>query len=194
MLGFVVFVIGVLVVGALLFLLASVLMGRGETQPPAELDRSPVELPDDRPVFGDDIRALQMSVAFRGYRMTEVDWLLDQFAQVLDERDAEIAALRAQLHPPADDEENDSASTPDLGEPADEEDPACVTWSSAWRSTRRRSGCGRRSPTGRGRASGCSPPTSGRSAGRRGGCTGGWSRGPGCRCPAAGTSASSTRW
>ena len=123
MLGFFVFVIGVLVVGALLFLLASVLMGRGETQPPAELDRSPVELPDDRPVLGDDIRALQMSVAFRGYRMTEVDWLLDQFAQVLDERDAEIAALRSQLHPPADDEANDSTSTPDLGEPADEEDP-----------------------------------------------------------------------
>ena len=123
MLGFVVFVIGVLVVGALLFLLASVLMGRGETQPPAELDRSPVELPDDRPVLGDDIRALQMSVAFRGYRMTEVDWLLDQFAQVLDERDAEIAALQARLHPLADDEENDSTSTPDLGEPADEEEP-----------------------------------------------------------------------
>jgi DivIVA domain-containing protein len=122
-LGFLVFVIGVLVVGALLFLLASVLMGRGETQPPAELDRSPVELPDDRPVLGDDIRALQMSVGFRGYRMTEVDWLLDQFAQVLDERDAEITALRAQLHPPAADEENDSTSTPDLGEPTDEEEP-----------------------------------------------------------------------
>jgi DivIVA domain-containing protein len=125
-LGFLVFVIGVLVVAGLLFLLASLLLGRGETQPPAELDRSPVELPDDRPVLGDDIRALQMSVAFRGYRMTEVDWLLDQFAQVLDERDAEIAALRAQLHPPADDEVNDSAddsvSTPDLGEPDDEED------------------------------------------------------------------------
>ena len=123
MLGFVVFVIGVLVVGALLFLLSSVLLGRGETQPPAELDRSPVELPDDRPVLGDDIRALRMSAAFRGYRMTEVDWLLDQFAQVLDERDAEIAALRAQLHPPVDDAMNDSASTPDLGEPDDEEDP-----------------------------------------------------------------------
>ena len=80
MLGFVVFVVGVLVVGALLFLVASVLMGRGETQPPAELDRSPVELPDDRPVTGDDVRALRISVAFRGYRMTEVDWLLDQFA------------------------------------------------------------------------------------------------------------------
>jgi hypothetical protein len=29
--------------------------------------------------------------------MTEVDWLLDQFAQTLDERDQEIAELRARL-------------------------------------------------------------------------------------------------
>ena len=89
-----VFVIGLLVVGGLLFLGASVLLGRGETQPPAEVGRSPVELPDDRPVVGDDVRALRISVTFRGYRMTEVDWIVDQLAQVLDERDAEIARLR----------------------------------------------------------------------------------------------------
>jgi DivIVA domain-containing protein len=89
-----VFVVGLLVVGGLLFLGASVLLGRGETQPPAELGRSPVELPDDRPVVGDDVRALRISAAFRGYRMSEVDWLIDQLAQVIDERDAAIAALR----------------------------------------------------------------------------------------------------
>jgi DivIVA domain-containing protein len=100
-LGFLAFVVGVLLVGGLLFLGASLLLGRGETQPPADLDRSPVELPDDRPVTGDDVRALQVSVAFRGYRMTEVDWLLDQFAQALDDRDRVIADLRAKLHPPA---------------------------------------------------------------------------------------------
>ena len=99
MLGFLLFVLGVLVVGALLFLGASVLLGRGETQPPAELDRSPVELPDDRPVTSDDVRALRISVAFRGYRMSEVDWLLEQFALILDERDAEIALLREQRPP-----------------------------------------------------------------------------------------------
>ena len=102
MLGFLLFVAGVLVVAALLFLGASLLLGRGETQPPAELDRSPVELPDDRPVTSDDVRALRISVAFRGYRMTEVDWLLEQFALVLDERDAEIDRLRRAAHPPAD--------------------------------------------------------------------------------------------
>jgi DivIVA domain-containing protein len=99
MLGFFLSVLGVLVVGGLLFLGASLLLGRGETQPPAELDHSPVELPDDRPVSSDDVRGLRISVAFRGYRMSEVDWLLDQFALVLDERDAEIAALRRRSRP-----------------------------------------------------------------------------------------------
>ena len=97
MLAFLGFLVGVLLVGGVLFLGASLLLGRGETQPPAELDRSPVELPDDRPVTGDDVRALRMSVAVRGYRMTEVDWLLDQFAVALDRRDDELAVLRAQL-------------------------------------------------------------------------------------------------
>src|SRR5204863_480372 len=95
--AFLLSVVGILIVGGLLFLGGSLLLGRGETQPPAELDRSPVELPDDRPVDSDDIRALRISVAFRGYRMSEVDWLLDQFAQTLDERDADLADLRARL-------------------------------------------------------------------------------------------------
>ena len=99
MLNYFAFVVGVLVIGGLLFLGASLLLGRGETQPPAELTRSPVELPDDRPVAGDDVRSLRLSPAFRGYRMSEVDWLIDQFAQILDERDAELAALRAPAHP-----------------------------------------------------------------------------------------------
>ena len=100
MLDLVLFLVGVVVVAALLFLGASLLMGRGETQPPADLDRSPVELPVGRPVSGDDVRALRMTVTLRGYRMSEVDWLLDQFARTLDERDAELAALTTRLHPP----------------------------------------------------------------------------------------------
>jgi DivIVA domain-containing protein len=109
-LAFVLSLAGVLVVGGLLFLGGSLLLGRGETQPPAETDRSPVELPDDRPVVADDVRALRISVALRGYRMTEVDWLLDQFAQTLDERDQEITALRAELdRRPAEDQHGEQA-------------------------------------------------------------------------------------
>jgi DivIVA domain-containing protein len=91
----VVFVVSVLLVGGLLFLVGSFLLGRGETQPPAEPDRSPVELPANRPVTGDDVRALRISVTARGYRMTEVDWLLDQLAETIEERDRLIAELRA---------------------------------------------------------------------------------------------------
>lgn len=113
--GGLLFVIGLLLVGGLLFLGASVLLGRGETQPPADPGRSPVQLPEGREVVADDIRALRISVTVRGYRMTEVDWLLDQFASVLDDRDAEIAALRAQLpapHRPADQQDTDSGGVP----------------------------------------------------------------------------------
>ena len=116
----VVFVLGVLVVGGLLFLGASLLLGRGETQPPAELDRSPVELPDDRPVTGDDVRALRISPAFRGYRMAEVDWLLDQLARTLDERDAAISALRAGT-PPGDGDDIDPGGVPVTAVDDDEE-------------------------------------------------------------------------
>ena len=122
MLAFLLSVIGVLVVGGLLFLGGSLLLGRGETQPPAQLDRSPMELPDDRPVVGDDIRALRISPSVRGYRMTEVDWLLDQFAQTLDERDQEIAELRARLiaareaaRPQQEDDEATHVEAPDDG-------------------------------------------------------------------------------
>jgi DivIVA domain-containing protein len=123
MLSFLLFVVGVLVVGGLLFLGASLLMGRGETQPPADLERSPVELPEGRPVTSDDVRALRISVVLRGYRMTEVDWLLEQFALALDERDAEIAALRARLHPLAADEPKDEPKDEPTDPTPDDEEP-----------------------------------------------------------------------
>ena len=97
MLSFVVFVVAVLLVGGVLFLVTALVLGRGETQPPAETDHSPVELPVDRAVTAADVRALRITVTARGYRMAEVDWLLDQLAGTLDERDAEIAGLRAEL-------------------------------------------------------------------------------------------------
>jgi DivIVA domain-containing protein len=121
MLAFLGFLIGVLLVGGVLFLGASLLLGRGETLPPAELDRSPVELPEDRPVTGDDVRALRISVAVRGYRMTEVDWLLDQFAVALDRRDDELAVLRARAQAREEvTEENGSAESPNAGNEAGE--------------------------------------------------------------------------
>ena len=77
-------------------------------------------LPADLPVTPDDVRALQFTVSARGYRMTEVDWLLDLLAAVLEERDEQIAALRAQLHPAPTDARKSGRTPP---ESDDEEHP-----------------------------------------------------------------------
>lgn len=92
------YVLGLLLVGGLLFLLASFAFGRGEEMVPALPEGTPLELPDDRPAGGRDLRDLRLSVVARGYRMDEVDWLLDRLADQVDARDREIARLRSVLH------------------------------------------------------------------------------------------------
>jgi DivIVA domain-containing protein len=93
---FLTYLLGLLVVGGVLFLLASFAFGRGEELAPMPPDGTPVELPDGR--FGSDaVRALRLSVVLRGYRMDEVDWVLEALAGQLDERDREIARLRAAI-------------------------------------------------------------------------------------------------
>ena len=66
---------------------AVVAAGRGETLGRAYDDRADVRLPADRPVTGNDLRALRFNTALRGYRASEVDALLDRLASQLDERD-----------------------------------------------------------------------------------------------------------
>jgi len=92
---FLTYLFGLVVVCGVLFLLASFAFGRGEELAPMPPDGTPVELPDDRPVRGEDVRGLRLPVVLRGYRMAEVDWVLDQLATQLDDRDREIAGLRA---------------------------------------------------------------------------------------------------
>ncbi len=91
---FLTYLLGIVVVGGVLFLIASFVFGRGEELAPLARDASPLTLPEDRPITGKDIRDLRIPVVFRGYRMTEVDWLLEELADSLDERDRQIVALR----------------------------------------------------------------------------------------------------
>ena len=91
------YVVALLLVGGLLFLVASFAFGRGEEMAPALPEGTPVELPDDRPAGGADLQALRLSVVLRGYRMDEVDWVLDRLAEQVDARDREIARLRSAL-------------------------------------------------------------------------------------------------
>lgn len=69
--------------------------------PEAEPDRVADGLPESRPVVREDIDALRLPVAPRGYRMAEVDDVLERLAAELTERDARIAQLTARSQAPA---------------------------------------------------------------------------------------------
>ena len=89
------------VIVALGVILATVLVaaGRGDSLGPLP-DRPASGLPLDREVRADDVNTLRFGVGLRGYRMDEVDDVLDVLADELVRRDDELARLRQQ-HDPA---------------------------------------------------------------------------------------------
>lgn len=54
--------------------------GRGAPLARAYDDRPDALVPSDRPLGPEDLRRVRFSLAFRGYRMSEVDALLDRLA------------------------------------------------------------------------------------------------------------------
>ncbi|UED84341.1 DivIVA domain-containing protein [Streptomyces profundus] len=62
-----------------------------------EPDRPADPLPLDRPLAPADVVRVRLPVAPRGYRMAEVDDVLDRLAAELAERDARIADLQHAL-------------------------------------------------------------------------------------------------
>jgi DivIVA domain-containing protein len=83
------------VVAAVVFLVASLVFGRGEELAALPPDATPTWLPDG-PIVGDDVRAIRFSQVLRGYRMSEVDWALHRAANELDALRARVAELEAQ--------------------------------------------------------------------------------------------------
>lgn len=83
----------VLVVGAA----ALVALGGGGSLPEAERDRLSVRLPLDRPLVRSDVDTLRFPMALRGYRMDEVDDVLDRLGAELALRDGRVAELDAAL-------------------------------------------------------------------------------------------------
>src|SRR3954447_8688297 len=64
---------------------AAVAAGRGAPMSRAYDDRPDALVPRDGPLRAEDVRRVRFSLAFRGYRMSEVDALLDRLARQLDE-------------------------------------------------------------------------------------------------------------
>jgi DivIVA domain-containing protein len=75
----------VLVMGGI----AMVAAGRGAPMTDAYDDRPDALVPSAGDLAGDDLRRVRFSLAFRGYRMSEVDALLDRVARQLDQEPVE---------------------------------------------------------------------------------------------------------
>lgn len=89
-----VYVVAGIVLIAVVALLA---VGRLGELPDVEPDRPPLALPDDRMLERSDVDAVRFAVGLRGYRMDEVDDVLDRLAVEVSERDARIAELEGRL-------------------------------------------------------------------------------------------------
>jgi DivIVA domain-containing protein len=76
--------------------IAMVAAGRGTPMAPAYDDRPDSTVPRDGELGADDLRRVRFSLAFRGYRMSEVDSLLDRLAREMEDRQTVDAGERAQ--------------------------------------------------------------------------------------------------
>jgi DivIVA domain-containing protein len=82
----------VVLVAAAFFGVAALVFGRGEELAPLAPDATPTRLPSGE-IAGEHVRELRFPQAVRGYRMTEVDWVLDRLADELDRVGAERDGL-----------------------------------------------------------------------------------------------------
>src|SRR5277367_5086257 len=87
------YVVVLVLVAIVLFGVASVLFGRGEPLPPLPRGTTPTVLPASG-VTGADVDSVKFAQALRGYKTSEVDWVLDRLGRELDLLRGELAAVR----------------------------------------------------------------------------------------------------
>jgi DivIVA domain-containing protein len=95
------FIVVAIVVAAIVFGVTVMLGGGDSGLTPVEADGRAVPLPTDRPLGEDDIGHTKFDVAWRGYRMNQVDQALQRAAydigykgELIGVLEAEVAALR----------------------------------------------------------------------------------------------------
>ena len=81
-------------VAIVLFGAASLLFGRGEQLPPLPRGTTATVLPAYG-VTGADVDALKFTQALRGYKTSEVDWVLERLARELEALRGELAAVHS---------------------------------------------------------------------------------------------------
>ncbi|MGB5112711.1 MAG: DivIVA domain-containing protein [Mycobacterium sp.] len=88
------YLVVLVLVGTVLFALGSVLFGRGEQLPPLPNATTATLLPASG-VTGLDVDDVKFTQTLRGYKTSEVDWVLDRLGAELDSLRGELAAVRA---------------------------------------------------------------------------------------------------
>jgi DivIVA domain-containing protein len=91
-----IYLVVMMLVAAVVFLLASVVFGRGEELPALPPGASPTRLPSSG-ITGDDVRKVRFQLVVRGYKMSEVDWVLRRLSGELEDLRGEVDELRERL-------------------------------------------------------------------------------------------------
>ena len=105
------YLVVLILVAVVLFGLGSALFGRGEPLPPLPGATTATVLPASG-VTGADVDAVKFTQTVRGYKTSEVDWVLDRLGQELDLLRGQLAAVRAACGL---DDENEDADEPAEG-------------------------------------------------------------------------------
>ncbi len=87
----------VALVGVIVFVVAALAAGQGGQLAPAEPDRPELDLPSTGPLRAEHLERLRFPVVLRGYRMDEVDGVLDRLGAELRARDTRISDLEGRL-------------------------------------------------------------------------------------------------
>ncbi|HEY2695939.1 MAG TPA: DivIVA domain-containing protein [Pseudonocardiaceae bacterium] len=85
-----IYLVVMILVAAVIYLLASAVFGRGEELPPLPPGGSPTRLPAGE-LAGDDVRGVRFQPVLRGYKMSEVDWVMARLSTEIDELRARLA-------------------------------------------------------------------------------------------------------
>ena len=88
------YLVVLILVAIVLFGVGSVLFGRGEVLPPLPRATTATVLPASG-VTGADVEAVKFTQTLRGYKTSEVDWVLDRLGQELDQLRGQLATVQA---------------------------------------------------------------------------------------------------
>jgi DivIVA domain-containing protein len=88
------YIVVLVLVAIVLFGVVSLLFGRGEPLPPLPTGTTPTVLPASG-VTGADVNAVKFTQTLRGYKTSEVDWVLDRLGQELDLLRGQLSSVHA---------------------------------------------------------------------------------------------------